>query len=338
MLTRRAALLGLGSLGSLGTAACTKRSSESTPPPLPSSPSASPSALPSRSNGNAASTAGASADARATEIPPSHVRSEIEWDLGPRGKAAVVILPPAEATLGARYPLLIALHGRGESVKGSARGHWGWPRDYAMTRAGQRLAAPPLTSADYEGLVTPERLARVNARLRERPFRGLVVVCPYLPDFDWSRPPRATITDYAQFLIDELLPKARRELPVHAAAAATGIDGVSLGGCMALRVGFRFAEQFGAVGSLQGALNPSQVDELVAMAVAARKQNPALSLRVATSKDDAFVNSNRALGQALATAGVPRDFEDHMGHHDYQWNRGPGSFELLLFHDRALAE
>jgi enterochelin esterase-like enzyme len=75
---------------------------------------------------------------------------------------------------------------------------------------------------------------------------------------------------------------------------------------------------------------------VVSLARAARKTQPALALRIATSNDDAFVNTNRALAEALSSAGVPREFEDHLGPHDYIWNRGPGSFELLLFHDHAL--
>jgi hypothetical protein len=256
--------------------------------------------------------------------------------MGDRGQVVVLIAPSRTASAAARFPLVIALHGRGESLKGPSRGPWGWPRDYALTRAASRIVAPPLTKADYEGLVTPERLARVNARLAERPFGGLVVVCPFVPDFDWSRPPSAMVDAYGRFVVDELVPKARRELPVLASPSATGIDGVSLGGALALRVGLRHPKRFGAVGSLQCAVNPGDVDELVALAQAARRQNPRLALRIATSDEDAFVHTNHALAAALEAAGVRRDFEEHLGPHDYVWNRGPGSYELLLFHDRAL--
>ena len=134
-----------------------------------------------------------------------------------------------------------------------------------------------------------------------------------------------------------LKPPDGRELPVIDSASATGIDGVSLGGNMALRAGFRHPDRFGAVASLQGALNPTQIDELVSQAKAARHKNPELALRIATSKDDAFVNSNHALSRALTAAGVEHSFENHLGPHDYVWNRGPGSYELLLFHDSALS-
>jgi hypothetical protein len=257
----------------------------------------------------------------------------VDWDLGAHGHAVALVSPIEPGT---KVPLVIALHGRGEALKGPVRGPYGWPRDYALERAIGRITKPPLTAEDFERLVDGERLGAINARLARRPFGGLAVVCPFLPDFDWSHPPTELVTSYARFLVDELIPRARQELPVIATAAATGIDGVSLGGAMGLRVGLRFAEHFGAVGSLQCALTSGNVDELVQMAKAARRKNPALALRVATSKEDGFGNSNRALSRALTAAAVEHGFEDHLGPHDYIWNRGPGSYELLLFQDSAL--
>lgn len=316
-------------LGALATMACSRRSEASSASP------GVPSAAPGASASAIAPVGSVSASAPIALTVGSGVTT-YEWDLGARGRAVVCIVPAAKPLPTDRYPLVIALHGRGESAKGPARGPWGWPRDYALVRAGARIVAPPLTRADYEGLVEAPRLARVNERLRARPFGGLVVVCPYLPDFDWSRPPRDMVDDYARFVVDELVPRARRELPVRPEPRATGIDGVSLGGAMGIRVGFRNASQFGAVGVLQCALNPGQVEELTELARRARQTNPTLAIRIATSNDDAFVHSNHALADSLAAAKISRQFEDHLGPHDYVWNRGPGSYELLLFHDDAL--
>src|SRR5258708_13491947 len=122
----------------------------------------------------------------------------------------------------------------------------GWPRDYAMVRAVDRLRAPPLRSTDYEGLVEPARLAETNASLGARPFGGLIVVCPWLPDVH----PAATgdIGEYTRFLLDPLLARVRAETPALPGPEATGIDGVSLGGCEALRIGLGHPDVFGAVG------------------------------------------------------------------------------------------
>ena len=70
---------------------------------------------------------------------------------------------------------------------------------------------------------------------------------------------------------------------------------------------------------------------------AARERRPALKLRLLTSHDDYFRGPILAISQAWRAAGVAHDFADLPGPHDYVFNRGPGSIELLLWHDRALA-
>ena len=43
------------------------------------------------------------------------------------------------------------------------------------------------------------------------------------------------------------------------------------------------------------------------------------------------------LSAAWRAAGIAHDFADVPGPHDYVFNRGPGSIELLLWHESALA-
>jgi hypothetical protein len=260
----------------------------------------------------------------------------LEWDLGTRswGQARAVVIVP---TWGgdALFPVLVALHGRGEAMKAPAEGAMGWPRDYAMVRAIERLRAPPLRNADYEGLADPARLAETNAALAARRFGGLVVVCPWLPDLR----PASTgdIATCARYIVGALLPRVQRETPALRAPESTGIDGVSLGGVIALRIGLTFPDTFGAVGGIQPALSEGQNAEWTALAEAARAARPAMRLRLLTSHDDYFREPVTSLSQAWQAAGVAHDFADVPGPHDYVFNRGPGSMELLLWHDRALA-
>lgn len=255
------------------------------------------------------------------------------WTFDGGGRAVAIV--PSWGKPGERFPVLVALHGRGEAVKGPELGALGWPNDYALLRAIQRVCAPPLTTEDYESFVEPRRLGEVNADLAARPFAGLVVVCPYLPDVDLRRP--GPIRDYGEYLLRVLLPRARRELPVLASPAATGIDGVSLGGAVALRVGLGNADSFGAVGTLQAAIGEDQITELTDLARSARAKNPRLALRLVTSKEDYFRRAITAESRALRAAGIDHEFADVPGPHDYPWNRGPGALEMLLWHDRRLA-
>jgi len=268
----------------------------------------------------------------ATALPRGQVGTEI-WTFDNGGRAVVIV--PSWLEPNQKVPVLFALHGRGEANKGPVEGVMGWPRDYALLRAIERVCAPPLTTADLEGFVDPKRLAELNAELAAQPFKGMVVVCPYLPDVDLRKP--APIKDYGRYLLDVVLPRVRAELPVLTTAAATGIDGVSLGGAVALRVGLGNPEAFGAVGSLQAALGEDQVTEFTDLAKAARAKNPNLKLRLLTSKDDYFRGAISHTSLAWRAAGLEHDYADVPGPHDYPFNRGPGAIEMLTWHDRMLA-
>lgn len=250
----------------------------------------------------------------------------------------VVILTPTWApSAGDAFPLLVALHGRGESLKGPVGGAWGWVRDYELPRAIERLRAPPLTREDFRGFVDAARLARLNASLAERPFRGLVVACPWVPDVldaDHRADLDAAAT-FGAFVEEDLVPRVRREAGVRA-DAAVGIDGVSLGGRVALTVGLARPAAFRAVGSLQAAIQPGEAPELARRAAAALAGPAAPRLRLLTSDGDYFRGAIGALHDALAARRVAHEHLVVPGPHDYPFNRGPGAIEMLLFHDRAL--
>jgi hypothetical protein len=255
------------------------------------------------------------------------------WSLGADGRAFTIV--PTIARPEAGFPMLLALHGRGEANKGPALGVLGWPKDYALLRAIERVCAPPLTAEDFEGFVEPSRLTMHNEALAKRAFAGLVVVCPYSPDVDLRKP--AQMKQYADYVMGTVVPRAQKELPVIAAPRATGIDGVSLGGALSLRIGLGNPEAFGAVGTLQPAIGEDQVAEFTELAQGARARNPSLRLRLLTSKDDYFRRAIKATDVAWRAAGIEHDFEDLPGPHDYPFNRGPGAIEMLLWHDRILA-
>lgn len=281
----------------------------------------------------AAARGGSTSQAR----PTSTQVDLLEWDLGPQpwGASRAAVVVPKWGLPGERFPVLVALHGRGEALKGPVDGALGWPRDYAMTRAFDCLRAPPLVASDYEGLVTRPHLVDTNAALARQPFAGVIVVCPWLPDVR----PAATgdVAPYARFVLDVLLPRVRSQTPALTAPESTGIDGVSLGGVTALRIGLTCPDTFGAVGGIQPALADGQLSEWTALAQAARARRPEMRLHLVTSLEDYFREPVYAVSRAWSAAGITHDFADLPGPHDYIFNRGPGSIELLLWHDRALS-
>ncbi len=253
----------------------------------------------------------------------------------PLGELHVVVVLP-DRMPDEKFPLLIALHGRGEAMKGSAIGARGWVDDYALTRAMRRLREPPLRSEDFEGFVEPQRLALFNRTLAQAPYRGLVVLCPYTADILAGDRPFARVRPYTRFLVETLLPRARRELPVEGTPETTGIDGVSLGGRVGILSGLAEPSAFRTVAGLQAAFDSEDAPRLADLAAEARRKNPGLVFRFLTSDDDFFRDANRAISRALTQRGLSHQLLIVPGPHDYSFNRGPGALEMLVFHDRVL--
>lgn len=284
---------------------------------------------------------------RAASAPVSHASSarpaarlpaeERTWtfEKTPVGRMSVVLVLPERAE-GQRFPVLIAMHGRGETLKGPERGARGWVDDYALGRAITRLSAPPLVANDFAGFADGARIERLNAALAKEPYGGLVVVCPYTPDVLGREEPFTTAPPLAEFLVDTLIPKVYRETPALGTPASTGIDGVSLGGRASFAVGFLRPEAFGAVAGLQAAFDPENAREFGARAARAREKNPKLNYRLLTSDADYYLATTHKLDAALKRAGVPHEFLVTRGTHSYEFNRGPGAIEMLVYHDRVL--
>lgn len=270
-------------------------------------------------------------------LAPSVPASEHTWSFPdtPFGRIDVVIRVPAHAP-GTRLPLLIAFHGRGESLKGPARGARGWLDDYRLERAAERLSRPPLEKDDFGGFVTAQRLEMKNRELALAPFRDLVVVMPYLPDVLARGAAFENGPVLSEFVVETLLPRLHRELPVAPEPARTGIDGVSLGGRAALLVAFTAPERFGSVGATQPAIDQNELTRWVALAAEARRKNPALSLRLLTSHDDYYREVVGDYARELRAASVVHQFDVVSGNHSYAFNRGPGAIEMLLHHSRQL--
>jgi hypothetical protein len=275
-------------------------------------------------------------------FPRGAVRLE-KWrfDTNPMGAPSfAVVVVPAWGAPGEKFPVVVALHGHGESLKSPEEGAMGWPRDYALTRAVGRLASPPLTKDDWESFVTDARMAEVNDALKKEPARGVIVACPYMPDGDVRSTNAAngpTLASRADFIMNVLLPRVRKELPALSAPASTGIDGISFGGALALRIGLGNPSAFGAVSGLQPAIAEEEAAEYVQFAQNARKERPRQRLHLLTSDGDYFRAAVLSLSSALNRASLVHDLTQSVGPHDYAFNRGPGSIELLMWHERVLA-
>lgn len=255
-------------------------------------------------------------------------------ELAPGGQHALLFCPDGATR---DTPLLVALHGRGECAKGLVGGARGWRDDYGLDATRDRLSRVPLR-AQGEGpdaieFATRERLRLVSASLEKRPFGPLAVVCPYTPDLKARTADE--VSGLSRFVVERLVPRARSEAGLGDDARKTGIDGVSLGGRLALLVGLSRPEAFGSIGALQPALRAEDAETLSSLAQRA-EAGRARALRLVSSVADPFLSAIRAVSTRLKRDGVAHDLVVTDGPHDYAWNRGAGGMEMLVFHERAL--
>ncbi|MDQ3031102.1 MAG: alpha/beta hydrolase-fold protein [Myxococcota bacterium] len=284
--------------------------------------------------GIVATTCPIAGQSRSELVHHRHLRVDSPW-----GSQRVLVMFPRlpgsrEHPLRRRWSLLVALHGQGEARRGPDRGFLGWSVDYRLPAAFEALARGRLAIRDYGGLVRPEHLEAVNAGLARDRFDGLMVACPYTPDLMSEPPGSARIREWSDWVAGPMLESIREQLPGAARGRdSTGIDGVSLGGMLALEVGLRHPEAFASVGALQPAIRGRE-EAIAALARPDGEQR----IRLLTSEGDPFRAPTRALSQQLRARHVAHDLVEVPGPHDYAFNRGPGGLEMLLFHERALAD
>lgn len=273
---------------------------------------------------------GAMPDAAFTQAPQADAQPRRTVVSGvPRegqGEDVHVLLPGGTHAPGS-LSVIVALHGRGEAVRGPARGARGWLDDYALERAFVVMTRGRPISADAAGLASPAQLSVMTRALRARPFRAIAVVMPYTPDLIDEAPGSDRIAAYGRWLLEVMLPAVRTALPeIGAEPSRTAIDGVSLGGMLALDIGLRHPESFGSVGGIQAAVR-GRVGAYGPLATGATR-----CLRLASSERDPFLRATRELSSAWRARGIVHELVEYAGPHGYAFNRGPGALELLRFH------
>jgi hypothetical protein len=269
------------------------------------------------------------------EAPAPHAWESFEFAVPTDehgARRALVALPKTRAP-GVELPVLVLLHGLGETRSEEA-GSRAWLEPYGLGSAWDRLAAPPLVR-ERPSPLSDEDYAALDRSLAERPFAGLCVVCPYLPN------PHGKFADpnlerYARWLDTALLPALRDRVPeATRTPARTGIAGVSLGGFAAIEISLRRPSVFGTLASVQGAFGVERAVSY-ARALAPVFRGKDASVYVATSRFDPYKAANLAFARELADVGVERHLELRNGAHTQERLRQVGSLDLLLWHDRAL--
>jgi enterochelin esterase-like enzyme len=253
-------------------------------------------------------------------------------DLREAGRRFTLCVPRALAP-GERAPLLVLLHGLAETVD-EQLGTYAWLDKYGLGGAYDRLRRPPITRVSRRPDWTDARLAEVNADLAAHPFRPIILACPFTPNVNKATNVALALDDFARWIVDALVPRARVEANAQGDAAHTAIDGCSLGGYIGLEVFLRRPEAFGAWGGVQTAIGEATAGAYADRLAAALAKTGPRPLHLETSTADPFRAANEALAAALAKKKIARDLRVLPGPHDQPWLREAGTIEMLLWHDR----
>jgi predicted esterase len=251
---------------------------------------------------------------------------------GTEGGRRFVLIVPRYLQPNQRLDLAVLLHGLGET--GNERlGAYAWVEKYGLGRAWQRLKRAPIERTSKRGEWTDARLAEVNTELEARPFRGLALVCPFMPLPGGD----AGLDAYARWIERSLLPRVRKETPVVEDAEHTFLCGVSLGGYVSLEVLVRVPHLFGAWAGVQTALAPALAPGYAARLATAWRDKPPRPTLLLTSTLDHWKASSEALAAAFAAQKLPATLRVVPGPHDQPWLEEAGTLEALHWLDRVHA-
>jgi enterochelin esterase-like enzyme len=256
---------------------------------------------------------------------------------GPFGRKCL-LLRPSQVAEDVPLPLLVLLHGLGETSS-EALGIRAWYDRYGLPQAYQRLLTPPvLRTLPRERYFSDARLDEINRELAQAPFQHLALVCPFTPNVFQKHPSAPFLDRYADYLEQALLPAVRAATPTlePAGAAHTGLDGVSLGGYVAFEVFLRKPQVFGVVGCMQGAFGMALAEVYARRAAEVTAHYGPRAIHLTTSSYDPFRDATQRLATRLSEREVSATLTLAAGPHDQRFLRELGTLEMLLFQARTL--
>jgi predicted esterase len=260
--------------------------------------------------------------------------SELSLGGDPAFGRALLAVPRA---LPPKPELLVLLHGLGETVE-QTMGSRAFAERYGLLTAVARLTHPPLALLDerhdYFGA---GRLAELNARLAQRPFRCPVLLCPFTPNTYKARGDEVLVR-FASFVTGRLKAEVEQRLGATFPVSRTMISGVSLGGYLAIELFLKDPEVFCALGTAQGAFGPQQAARYALGVEQATARVGKRRVEILTSSFDPYRRQNELFHKHLQRRKQASRLRVTPGPHDQRWLNESGVIEMLMSADDVFGE
>lgn len=225
--------------------------------------------------------------------------------------------------------LLVLLHGLGETTD-SEIGARAFAERYGLLTAVSRLLHPPLVPLDpkhdYFG---DGRVAEINARLQQRPFRCPIVVCPFTPN-TYKPGGDEVLVRFASFVAGRLKAEVEQRAGTAFPSARCMIGGVSLGGYLAIELFLRQPEIYCGLCTAQGAFGPNQAARYAAAVQQATARVGPRRVEILTSSFDPYRRQNELFHKHLRQKSQASRLRVSPGPHDQRWLNESGVVEMLL--------
>jgi len=233
--------------------------------------------------------------------------------------------------------LLVLLHGLGETNDQTV-GARAFAERYGLLSAVARLSHPPLARTDDEHDYFGEgRLAEINARLQQQPYRCPVFVCPFTPN-PYKPGGDEVLARFTGFVTGQLKAEVEQRVGLTFAASSSMISGVSLGGYLAIEIFLKKPELFCGLGTAQGAFGPQQAARYAQGIAAAVSRVGARRVEILTTTFDPYRRPNELFQRHLQEHQQASRLRVSPGPHDQRWLNESGVIEMLLCADDVLTD
>ncbi len=237
------------------------------------------------------------------------------------GRADLTLFVPPGVTAGRQIALVLLLHG----VYGS---HWAW----ALKGGAHRTAARLIAARE----IPPMALAM--------PSDGL-----WGDGSGYLRHPEA---DFERWIVDEVPAAASQAFPALGAHPPLFISGLSMGGFGALRLAGKYPQRFRAAGGHSSITHFTRLGQFVeeplerygcgpedqsVFETLSRNRERLPPLRFDCGTADPLLEANRELHRQLTAAGIPHEYQEFPGGHEWPyWQRHLE--DMLRFFGKQLAQ